>query len=378
MPIVLKPNHYSLRYDRIDFVNFTFSGSVEIECTSAGACEDTVVKLHAIELQFLKATLRKKTPGCSADEQPSPSYDAVEFRCNYKHQTCAIVFEEKKVIDEANADYVLSVEFSGILNDQMHGFYRSFYEGVDGKRHVMATTQFEATDARRAFPCFDEPALKASFQLTVTIPSNLTAISNTPMSSSHTNFVDGGGGGSGGMLRTVAFQKTPKMSTYLLALVVGQFDGISETSNHIVTTVYTVPGKASQGQFCLDTAVRCLDFYQELYGIGYPLTKSDLVSFLLFRLAHVRSLPVSSPPHALSFFAFPTTMLVPQRSLRYLILVPVRWKTGVALRTARRRSWSSRIRHPKRRGAASQGQFATNWPTSGKNCSKDASVDGAQ
>jgi len=142
---------------------------------------------------------------------------------------------------------------------------------MDGKRHVMATTQFEATDARRAFPCFDEPALKATFCLTVTIPGDLTAVSNTPMASTHTNF-DGAR-----CTKTVAFQKTPKMSTYLLALVVGQFDGISRTSNHIVTTVWTVPGKASHGHFCLDTAVRCLDYYQELYGIQYPLTKSDLL-----------------------------------------------------------------------------------------------------
>jgi puromycin-sensitive aminopeptidase len=137
----------------------------------------------------------------------------------------------------------------------------------------MATTQFEATDARRAFPCADEPALKATFQLTVTIPADMQCISNTPFSASYTTAI-----APGKAVKTITFQKTPKMSTYLLALVVGEFDGISSTSNQIVTTVYTVPGKADQAEFCLATASRALELYQKLFHVPYPLTKSDLLA----------------------------------------------------------------------------------------------------
>jgi aminopeptidase N len=79
-------------------------------------------------------------------------------------------------------------------------------------------------------------------------------------------------------MKTITYQTTPKMSTYLLALVVGEFDGISKTSSNIQTTVYTVPGKAHQGQFCLDVAVHCLDLFQEIFGVPYPLPKSDLLA----------------------------------------------------------------------------------------------------
>jgi puromycin-sensitive aminopeptidase len=116
----------------------------------------------------------------------------------------------------------------------MHGLYRSSFVGLDGQSHTMATTQFEATDARRAFPCFDEPALKATFCLKLCIPGHLQCISNTPPSSIHTTYVGTT------PTKTITFQTTPKMSTYLVALVVGQFDSISKTSNQIQTTVYTV------------------------------------------------------------------------------------------------------------------------------------------
>jgi len=348
LPVIVKPTHYDVTYRRIDFETpYSFEGTVSIACKGAapesngdgggGGGDKTSggisIKLHAIEIQFLKATLHKKKNGAATSDsvvgfgdddvqkdQYDFSLDAVSFRSNIKEQTCTIVFEnggdgEERRIAEGD-DYVLVIDFMGTLNDQMHGFYRSTYTGLDGlSRKVMATTQFEATDARRAFPCFDEPALKASFRVAVTIPSHLTAISNTPVESCHTDATTTA-------KKTITFQPTPTMSTYLLALVIGEFDCISKTSNHVVTTVYTVPGKARQGQFCLDTAVRCLDYYRDLYGIEYPLPKSDLLAipdFAAGAMENVRApayslggaLFVTSAPAHLSVCVVPFTSSTP-------------------------------------------------------------------
>jgi aminopeptidase N len=142
--------------------------------------------------------------------------------------------------------------------------------------------------SRRAFPGFDEPVLEATFQLTLqNIPARMICLSNTPMASKQSFVVVVGRSTSsnssssknkGEEFYHVTFQTTPRMSTYLLAFIVGELDGISKTVDRVVTTVYTVPGKAEQGRFCLDTAAHCLQTLQDLFQIPYPLTKSDLVA----------------------------------------------------------------------------------------------------
>jgi len=264
LPVTVKPSHYNITYTRIDLVFHRFEGTVEIQCKAVKTIDSRVgITLNAAELQLFKATLSEKNS--------SVAEDAEEFRYHARNETCGIVFGESSMLKEGT-EYVLKIDFIGILNDQMRGLYRSTYVGLDGEIRTMATTQFEATDARRAFPCFDEPALKATFQLTVTIPAELTCISNTPIASTFTSYQDKN------PVKIITYQQTPKMSTYLLALVVGEFDGISQTSNQVVTTAYTVPGKADQAKFCLDVAVRSLDLYQELFHVQYPLVKSDLIA----------------------------------------------------------------------------------------------------
>ena len=286
--MTLIPSHYDLHYHKIDLnKTFTFDGRVAITCQGAAerVAKNRIV-LHALELQLHKATLQQVL-----SEGDSVSYTAHEFRYNLQHQTCEIVFDESLSIAD-NQTYQLVIDFSGTLNDQMCGLYRSTYKTLDGTLQRMAVTQFEATDARRAFPCWDEPAIKATFALTVTVPSKpdnpqvfLHCLSNTPIASSLTTYQEQ----TKLLSKTVSFQKTPKMSTYLVALIIGELDAISQTSRpstesdttshpQITTTVYTVPGKAQRGTFCLETASRCLDLYQELYGIAYPLVKSDLIA----------------------------------------------------------------------------------------------------
>lgn len=264
LPSIAVPTHYDLCYKKIDLERHTFDGTVSIQLVvpeDATTWPRFSLVLHALDLNVLAAKLR-------SDDK---TWEAEEVRYVKRDQTCELVFGPESLWIKGQS-YVLTIDFIGILNDLMRGLYRSTYVGLDGKTHIMATTQFEATDARRAFPCLDEPALKATFALTVTIPSSLDCISNTPPASVHTTYEGGTS------TKTITFQTTPKMSTYLLALVVAQFDGISRTSGNIQTTVYTVPGKAHQGEFCLDTAVQCLDLFQKLFGVPYPLLKSDLLA----------------------------------------------------------------------------------------------------
>uniref|UniRef100_A0A0E0M0C7 Aminopeptidase n=1 Tax=Oryza punctata TaxID=4537 RepID=A0A0E0M0C7_ORYPU len=163
---------------------------------------------------------------------------------------------------------VLAMNFNGTLNDQMRGFYRSKYE-YKGETKNMAVTQFEAVDARRCFPCWDEPAFKAKFRLTLEVPSELVALSNMPVACETI----------AGPIKTVHYEESPLMSTYLVAIVVGLFDyveGVTSEGNKV--RVYTQVGKSSQGKFALDVGVKSLNFYKDYFDTPYPLPKLDMVA----------------------------------------------------------------------------------------------------
>ena len=149
--------------------------------------------------------------------------------------------------------------------------------GSDGQERYVATTHFEATDARRAFPCWDEPALKATFDITLVVPSNRIALSNMNVISD-TPFA-----GDPQNLKEVKFATSPVMSTYLLAMVVGEFDYVEDKSSDGVTVrVYTPLGKKEQGLFGLEVAVKSLPFYKDYFNIAYPLPKMDLIAIADF------------------------------------------------------------------------------------------------
>lgn len=164
----------------------------------------------------------------------------------------------------------LEITYTGVLNDKMAGFYRSKYTSADGTEKYLATTQFEATDARRALPCGDEPALKATFDVCLVVPEGMTALSNMPVRT--TTWRDDG-------LVEVRFDRTPVMSTYLLAMIVGDLEYTETfTNNQTRIRVYSVQDKSSQGAFALETARRVLEFYNEYFRINYPLPKLDMIA----------------------------------------------------------------------------------------------------
>ena len=157
----------------------------------------------------------------------------------------------------------------------MAGFYRSSYKGADGSEKFMATTQMEPTDARRAFPCFDEPALKAEFTITLIADQDLTCLSNMDVKSE--SEVDSEM--TGGKRKAVTFNKSPLMSTYLLAFIIGELNMIETNAFRVPVRVFAPPDRdIEHGRFSLELGARTLDFYEKKFNSKFPLPKMDMVA----------------------------------------------------------------------------------------------------
>ncbi len=253
LPANVRPSHYQITLQP-DLEKFTFDGLEIINIEIAEATSEII--LNADELQIHSATLIKD--GRSAG--------AASITLNSERETATLSFADSISPGEAQLD----LRFTGALNDKLRGFYRSQYVNPEGEVSYLATTQFEATDARRAFPCWDEPACKATFQLTLNIPANMVAVSNTPA-------IDQAGLDAG--YKSVMFAQTPVMSTYLLAFVVGDLTSIEqEAVNNTRVGVWTTRGKEEQGRFALETSARMLSFFNDYFGIPYPLEKLDHIA----------------------------------------------------------------------------------------------------
>lgn len=169
--------------------------------------------------------------------------------------------------------YSLNIKFTGEINDKMKGLYRSKYVSPTGEERFAAVTQFEATDARRCFPCWDEPAIKATFDISLVVPPKLESLSNMPVKSTKEM----------GDLICYDFERTPIMSTYLVAAVVGEYDYVEDRSTDgVLVRVYTPRGKKEQGRFALEVATKVLPYYKEYFNIAYPLPKIDLIAIADF------------------------------------------------------------------------------------------------
>ncbi len=254
LPPHVRPTKYRITLAP-DLSLFTFAGEEMIDLEVAQPTSEIVLNAAEISVQAASLTLPDGRVIPAARIAPDSAAETVAFQ-----------FGEKVPAGRAQ----LQLRFTGELNDRLHGFYRSHYGGPDGVQRALATTQFEATDARRAFPCWDEPAIKARFEVTLVVPSHLTAISNTTAV---------GETAAGPGAKRVRFAETPPMSTYLLAFLVGEFESVQARSSSGTTVrVWATPGKAAQGRFALETSVRLLDYYNEYFGIPYPLEKLDHIA----------------------------------------------------------------------------------------------------
>lgn len=178
--------------------------------------------------------------------------------------------------------FTLQAQFSGVLNDQLRGFYRSTYTEADGLTGVLCSTQCEPTDARRIFPCWDEPAFKAVFQMTLVVDEGVTALSNGP--ETHRESL-----GNGTM--RVVFKETPPMSSYLVAIVVGPFTLTpTRSADGVPVRIGALPGRAQLTGLAEEAAVHAVQFFQEYFGIPYPGDKLDHVAIPDFAFGAMENL----------------------------------------------------------------------------------------
>ena len=252
LPRTVLPARYDLTLEP-DLASSTFTGTVTIGVEVVEPT--TTIVLNAIELDIDAASVRL----VGRDQEAAVSADAATER---------ITLDLPDELPHGPAE--IRLDFRGVLNDQLRGFYRSTYTDDAGTERVLATTQFESTNARRAFPCFDEPDLKAVFGVSLVVDEDLAAVSCGPEIDS-TALGDG--------RRRVTFADTMLMSTYLVAFIVGDLEATDPVDvNGVPVRVVHVPGKAHLTEFALTTGVDALRWLIDYYGIDYPGTKLDLVA----------------------------------------------------------------------------------------------------
>jgi puromycin-sensitive aminopeptidase len=248
------PSRYKLELAP-DLETFTFAGK---EIIDVEVKKDTkTITLHSKDIDIETA---KVIQGKNINFAKKIVYDK-------SAETATFVFDTNILKGRAK----LSLVFNGIISESLRGLYRSKYV-LNGETKHLATTQFEATDARRAFPCFDEPAHKAVFDVSLIVQTNHTAISNTMPVSIHEHSAG---------YKIVTFAPSPRMSTYLLAFIIGEFEYIERDGVRIFTTA----DKSHHAQFALDVAIKCLKFYNDYFGIPYPLPILDMIAIPDFESA---------------------------------------------------------------------------------------------
>jgi puromycin-sensitive aminopeptidase len=256
LPTHVVPLRYDLHLEP-DLTAFTFTGSESVTVQVREATSDLL--LNAAELEILEAAVERVGDGAGGLRlRGGAEMDEEATRCRLR-------FPEPL----SPGEWRLHIAFKGILNDKLRGFYRSRYKDETGTTHVLAATQFEATDARRAFPCWDEPAFKAVFAVTLAIDPALTAVSNTAIRSDR---IEHG-------RKIVRFHDTIKMSTYLVAFVVGRLEATPPVMiGATPLRVWAAPGKGRLAAFGQDIGAFSLRFFEDYYGMRYPGDKLDLLA----------------------------------------------------------------------------------------------------
>ncbi|NXY79389.1 AMPN Aminopeptidase, partial [Glareola pratincola] len=269
LPTTLMPESYEvtlqpfLTPDNNNMYIFKGNSSVVFVCKEA----TDLILIHSNKLNYtMQGSFLVSLEAVDNSSTPSISETRLESSTQYLVVRLNAQLQKDK-------RYRLFSSFTGELADDLAGFYRSEYVDELNVTQVVATTQMQAADARKAFPCFDEPAMKATFTVTLIHPSDHTALSNMPVNSTRQAVMDGKS------WNITKFQTTPKMSTYLLAFIVSQFTSVGSTSEGVQIRIWGRPEAIAQGQgnYALKVTGPILKFFEENYNMSYPLPKSDQV-----------------------------------------------------------------------------------------------------
>ncbi|XP_037773440.1 aminopeptidase N-like [Penaeus monodon] len=263
LPSSLKPLHYLVKLQPFINGNFSIFGYMEVEME---VLEPTSkITLHMADIITKNDTIKVYTPGQATGQGMRIK------KHEYDHGRQFYIAHLKKELQKGRK-YILSMEFLGYLNDKLHGFYRSTYMDADGNTRNVAVTQFQATDARRAFPCFDEPALKAIFEIHLARESWMTTLSNMPIAETVPIV------GQEGWVWD-RYEKSVPMSTYLVAFVVSDFVQINTTVNdNVVLRVWARREAIDQAQYAMKVGPKILSFFEEYFDLPFPLPKMDMVA----------------------------------------------------------------------------------------------------
>jgi len=248
LPTTIVPKDYTV--DLIpDLDDFSFQGKSSVSLTVKKATNQ--IKLNSLDIEIHTAKYNDQ--------------EASKITYDIKNEAAVLDFSNEIQEGEGNLD----LTFKGFLKDNLKGFYRSKYTDQNGAEKFCAVTQFESTDARRCFPCWDEPAVKSTFKCSLTVPVDKVALSNMPVVQ-ETKVND--------THKLLQFDRSPIMSTYLLAFFVGESEYVEgETKDGIKVRVYVPVGKKDQGQFSLDMGIKSLEFYTDYFNVPYPLPKMDMI-----------------------------------------------------------------------------------------------------
>lgn len=264
-----KPSNYSLSINGVRFSpDWSYQGSVTISGAITQQAKEIVLNSH--QLKIYDAELK------SESGKTQGSLNTMDVQYSEQDQRAKLLFDQEF---PSSQHAELTIRFQGTLNNSMAGFYRSKYKSAqeprptvarDDENHYMFSTQFESCDARRAFPCFDEPNLKASFEFSIEIPEDQTAISNMPEQEVVPSERVDGAGAQAFKWKVVKFEKSPVMSTYLYAWAFGDFEYVeAETARRyngkkLPVRVYTTRGLKDQARFALQNAWKIIDMFSEV------------------------------------------------------------------------------------------------------------------
>ncbi|XP_012877482.1 PREDICTED: leucyl-cystinyl aminopeptidase isoform X2 [Dipodomys ordii] len=254
LPTAVMPQRYELNLHP-NLTSMTFKGSVTISLQALQATWNVI--LHSTGHNISRVTFM------SAVSNQEKQVELLEYPY---HEQIAIVSSEALL---AGHNYTLKIEYSANISSSYYGFYGITYKDDSNEKKYFAATQFEPLAARSAFPCFDEPAFKATFIIRIVREEQYTALSNMPKKSS-VHMENG--------LVQDEFCESVKMSTYLIAFIVGEMKNLSQDVNGTLVSIYVVPEKIGEVHHALETAVKLLQFFHDYFEIQYPLKKLDLVA----------------------------------------------------------------------------------------------------